>query len=131
MCSSDLDVAAIRAAVEDPGHGALLIFEGVARDNFDGRPVHGLDYEAYAEMALPVMRAIGAEAAERFSSALDLASQPFVLLLLATALLPGVIEEFAFRGVVYRLLGGTRNAVWLQAILFGLAHGSIHRFLPT
>ena len=63
-----LDVAVIRATVEDAGHGALVIFEGVARDHFDGRPVNGLDYEAYPEMALPVMRAIGAEAAERFGA---------------------------------------------------------------
>jgi molybdopterin synthase catalytic subunit len=63
-----LDVVAIRACVEHAGHGALLIFEGVARDNFDGRAVHGLDYEAYAGMAVPVMEAIGAEAAEAYGA---------------------------------------------------------------
>ncbi len=61
-----IDRAAVRAAVEHPGFGAILIFEGVARDNFQGRPVQALEYEAYPAMAEAVMAAIGREVAERW-----------------------------------------------------------------
>lgn len=53
-----IDVAAVRAAVGDPGHGAVLVFEGVARDVFEGRRVIRLEYEAWAEMAEPVLAEI-------------------------------------------------------------------------
>lgn len=45
--------------VRDPRAGALVVFEGVTRE------VAELEYEAYAEMAEPRMRAIAAEEAER------------------------------------------------------------------
>ena len=54
-----LDVAAVSAAVRDPRAGAVVVFEGVTRD------VGELDYEAYAEMALEKLRAIGEEEAAR------------------------------------------------------------------
>jgi molybdopterin synthase catalytic subunit len=57
-----LDRTLFRKAVDDPGFGAILVFEGVARDNFEGRGVSGLEYEAYAAMAIPQMKAIAAEA---------------------------------------------------------------------
>jgi molybdopterin synthase catalytic subunit len=53
-----LDLAALAAAVRDPRAGAVVCFEGVTRD------VPSLEYEAYAEMAEPMLRAIAeAEAA--------------------------------------------------------------------
>jgi len=54
-----LDLAAVAAAVRDPRAGAVVCFEGVTRE------VEALDYEAYAEMALAKLEAIGAEEAER------------------------------------------------------------------
>jgi molybdopterin synthase catalytic subunit len=54
-----LDVAAVSAAVRDPRAGAVVVFEGVTRD------VGELDYEAYAEMALEKLRAIGEQEAAR------------------------------------------------------------------
>lgn len=63
-----IDVPAVRRAVDDPGHGAILVFEGVGRDTFEGRAVTGLEYEAYAEMAVPVMQAIARECEERFGA---------------------------------------------------------------
>ncbi len=54
-----LDLAAVSAAVRDPRAGAVVVFEGVTRD------VPELDYEAYAEMALERLRAIGEEEAAR------------------------------------------------------------------
>jgi len=61
-----IDVARVRRAVHDPGFGAILVFEGVARNNFDGRQVVQLAYEAWPEMAIPVMAEIGAEIARRW-----------------------------------------------------------------
>lgn len=58
-----IDVAAVREIVANPRAGAVLVFEGVARD--DGGLVH-LSYEAYTDMAVPVMEAIGHEMAERW-----------------------------------------------------------------
>lgn len=72
-----------------------------------------------------------AEAAADFSAALDLNAQPLWVLLLTAAALPALAEELAFRGVVFRLLGSGRGALWGQAVLFGLVHGSLYRFLPT
>jgi len=64
-----IDVSVVREAVSRPGAGAVLVFEGVTRDNFDGRPVLGLAYEAYAEMAVPQMEAIGGELRTRWPGA--------------------------------------------------------------
>lgn len=57
-----IDVAAVRRAVSDDGYGAILVFEGVARDHFDGRRVVQLEYEAWASAATAELRAIGEEA---------------------------------------------------------------------
>jgi molybdopterin synthase catalytic subunit len=54
-----LDLAAVAASVRDPRAGAVVVFEGVTRD------VEALDYEAYAEMALVKLRAIGEQEAAR------------------------------------------------------------------
>jgi molybdopterin synthase catalytic subunit len=54
-----LDVAALAAAVRDARAGAVVLFEGVTRE------VPELDYEAYAEMALAKLRAIGEQEAAR------------------------------------------------------------------
>jgi molybdopterin synthase catalytic subunit len=55
-----LDVAALAAAT--PADGAVCLFVGVVRNENAGRPVLRLEYEAYEEMALPLMREIAAEA---------------------------------------------------------------------
>jgi molybdopterin synthase catalytic subunit len=46
--------------------GAVCLFVGVVRDENRGRTVLHLEYEAYEEMALPLMEAIAAETARRF-----------------------------------------------------------------
>lgn len=61
-----IDVGEVRAAVSDPGFGAVLVFEGTARNDFDGRAVVELSYEAYAEMAVPVMQQIATEMRDRW-----------------------------------------------------------------
>ena len=54
-----LDLAALAALVKDPRAGAVVCFEGVTRE------VSHLDYEAYAEMAEPMLERIAAEEAGR------------------------------------------------------------------
>ena len=50
--------------------GAVVAFLGTVRRAGDGdRAVEAMEYEAYAEMALPEMRAIVAEAQSRFAGA--------------------------------------------------------------
>lgn len=61
-----IDVAAVRAAVADPSFGAVLVFEGVGRHDFEGRRVVELAYEAYAQMAEPVLASIADELQARW-----------------------------------------------------------------
>jgi molybdopterin synthase catalytic subunit len=53
---------ALLEAVAAPAHGASLLFLGTVRDHNDGRPVRGMRYEAYVEMAKRVLAEIVAEA---------------------------------------------------------------------
>ncbi len=62
-----LDPSALAGELAAPGAGALVTFEGWVRDHHEGRPVTGLDYEAFAPMALRVGEGILAEARERFA----------------------------------------------------------------
>ena len=63
-----IDIESVRRTVDDPSFGAVLVFEGVGRDNFEGRAVDALEYEAYAEMAVPAMAGIAQEAADRWGA---------------------------------------------------------------
>ena len=60
---ADQIVAAMKAG-ED---GALVVFDGIVRNNTRGRRTLFLDYEAYEDMALQQMRALATEAVEKFS----------------------------------------------------------------
>ena len=62
-----IDVQAIVAWAGDPGAGAVLTFVGTVRDSKQGRRVVRIDYEAYAPMAVKVLRQIGAEMLARWS----------------------------------------------------------------
>ncbi|GAB4425933.1 MAG: molybdenum cofactor biosynthesis protein MoaE [Chloroflexi bacterium OHK40] len=61
-----LDPAPLVAYVQTPGDGAVVTFAGVARNHFGGRPTAFLSYEAYAEMAGPVLAQIAEEARARW-----------------------------------------------------------------
>jgi molybdopterin synthase catalytic subunit len=50
--------AALAAVGPAPEHGAQLLFVGVTRAHFDGRPVVQLEYEAYAPLAEAELAAI-------------------------------------------------------------------------
>jgi MoaE-MoaD fusion protein len=63
---SPIDIAALEAAVADPGAGAIATFVGTTRNENSGRQVLRLEYEAYEPMALSEMRKLAAEAADRW-----------------------------------------------------------------
>jgi molybdopterin synthase catalytic subunit len=60
-----IDVAALHAT--EPCDGALCVFVGVVRNENLGRAVRHLEYDAYDEMALPLMSAIGEETLRDFA----------------------------------------------------------------
>jgi len=63
-----LDIAPLRALLQqDPRAGAYAAFEGLVRQHNEGRPVRGLRYEAYVELAEREGNAIMAEALARFA----------------------------------------------------------------
>jgi molybdopterin synthase catalytic subunit len=61
-----LDAPGLREAMADPHAGALVLFEGRARDHHEGRPVLQLAYEAYAPMAVKELAKLRERAIERF-----------------------------------------------------------------
>lgn len=61
-----IDIAALRERILEGDSGAVVIFDGVTRNNTKGRPTLYLEYEAYEEMALGTMRQIGVEIHERW-----------------------------------------------------------------
>jgi molybdopterin synthase catalytic subunit len=59
-----IDVAALQGVASRDG--AVCLFLGVVRGESDGRPVLRLEYEAYEDMALPLMEGIAADARRQF-----------------------------------------------------------------
>jgi molybdopterin synthase catalytic subunit len=64
LTRAPIDLSALLAA--GPADGAVCLFVGVVRKENDGRPVRYLEYEAYEDMALPLMEQIAAEALRRW-----------------------------------------------------------------
>jgi molybdopterin converting factor subunit 1 len=61
-----IDRDALIRRLQQPGDGAVVVFDGVVRDNTRGRRTLFLDYEAYEEMAVAQMDKLAREAASRF-----------------------------------------------------------------
>jgi MoaE-MoaD fusion protein len=61
LVDGPLDVSAAIREVEDPEAGAVASFVGTVRRRSRGRVVHHLEYEAYEEMAEPMLARLGAE----------------------------------------------------------------------
>ncbi len=59
--------AELARQLQRPEDGAVVIFEGVVRNNTKGRTTIYLEYECYEPMALAGMERIGLETAEQFS----------------------------------------------------------------
>ena len=62
-----LNVQEVNDLVKRPTAGAVVTFDGIVRNNFAGRAVRFLEYEAYAEMAEKKMAEIGKEIRQKFS----------------------------------------------------------------
>lgn len=61
-----LSVQQMNDLVKRPTDGAVVTFDGIVRNNFAGRAVRYLEYQAYAEMAEQKMAEIGAEVQRKF-----------------------------------------------------------------
>ncbi len=66
--TAPIDPTSVLERVGERADGAALLFLGVVRDHADGRPVEGMRYDAYVEMAEGVLAEIAAEAAERLGT---------------------------------------------------------------
>jgi molybdopterin synthase catalytic subunit len=58
----DVDIAALIATAKEPGTGAVVVFDGIVRD--DG--ITEMDLEAYEEVAVPELGKIARAATEQF-----------------------------------------------------------------
>lgn len=65
IVTAPIDVGALLTRAQAPGVGAVSLFLGTVRDLNDGRPVSGMEYEAYAPMAESELRAIAEETCAR------------------------------------------------------------------
>ncbi len=66
VTAAPLDLAQLRASLQDPRSGGYCAFEGWVRDSNEGRAVSGLEYEAFTELATSEGERILEEAAARF-----------------------------------------------------------------
>lgn len=62
-----IGTADIVAQVKHPEDGAVVVFEGVVRDNTRGRRTLFLDYHAYEEMARKQLETLAEQALQRFA----------------------------------------------------------------
>jgi molybdopterin converting factor subunit 1 len=61
-----IDTAALAEHMKHPQDGAVVVFEGIVRDNSRGRRTLYLDYEAYEEMARKQLEELAAQALSKF-----------------------------------------------------------------
>ncbi|MBB6186149.1 adenylyltransferase/sulfurtransferase [Rhodanobacter sp. MP7CTX1] len=66
LSSTAFDPAQLRRALQHPGSGGFCTFEGWVRNSNEGREVDGLEYEAYAELAMVEGERIVEEAIARY-----------------------------------------------------------------
>jgi len=62
-----IDADAIVAEMKDGADGAVVVFDGIVRNNTRGRQTLHLDYEAYEEMAVKQMLELRTRALEQFA----------------------------------------------------------------
>jgi molybdopterin converting factor subunit 1 len=66
LTSERIDAAGLAERMKRAQDGALVVFEGIVRDNSRGRRTLYLDYEAYEEMARKQLEELAAQALEKF-----------------------------------------------------------------
>jgi molybdopterin synthase catalytic subunit len=59
LTRDSIDTRALIQLIQRGHDGAIVTFEGVVRDNTDGRPTEFLEYEGYEEMAIAMIRRLG------------------------------------------------------------------------
>ncbi len=62
-----IDSASLSRQIVSGSDGAIVVFEGVVRDNTKGRSTQFLDYECYEAMAIQTIAAIGREIAGSYA----------------------------------------------------------------
>lgn len=67
LIDAPIDSDQILAEIKAGEDGAVVLFDGIVRNNTRGRQTMHLFYESYNEMALAQMRSLAAEALARFS----------------------------------------------------------------
>jgi len=66
LADAAFDIATLRQQLQVDTAGAFVSFEGWVRNHNDGRPVSGLQYQAYAPLALAEGQRIVGQALQRF-----------------------------------------------------------------
>lgn len=66
LVRNPIEVQPIIDAIQKPDDGALVVFEGVVRNNANEKNVRFLEYEAYESMALKKIEEIGSQAKRDF-----------------------------------------------------------------
>ena len=66
LTSERIDAAGLAERMKRPEDGAVVVFEGIVRDNSRGRRTLYLDYEAYEEMARKQLEELAAQALSKF-----------------------------------------------------------------
>ncbi|HMG34581.1 MAG TPA: molybdenum cofactor biosynthesis protein MoaE [Blastocatellia bacterium] len=62
-----LDIVGLRKRLLEGSSGAVVVFDGVARNNTKGRVTRFLEYEGYSSMALRTMEQIAGEVREKWA----------------------------------------------------------------
>lgn len=66
LTRESIDSRKITDNLQNPEDGALVIFEGIVRNNSQGKSVRFLEYDAYEPMALKKLEELGSQAKEQF-----------------------------------------------------------------
>lgn len=66
LVRNKIDAAGLMHSMKAPSDGAVVVFEGIVRDNTRGRRTMYLDYHAYEEMAIKQMDALVEQALRDF-----------------------------------------------------------------
>lgn len=66
LTTAPISTDAVLTRLADPGNGALVTFNGVVRNQSEGRATRYLEYEAYPAMAEATLRQIADEIRERW-----------------------------------------------------------------
>jgi molybdopterin converting factor subunit 1 len=67
LTRSVIDGSKLAHEIQRPEDGAVVIFEGIVRNNTNGRETEHLEYEGYEGMALDRMKRIGREVVQQFA----------------------------------------------------------------